>query len=202
MAAVRDCGFKLVDHSPPYFPDLAPSDYFLFPNMVKHWALSRSRGSGWELLYHGNASAATPMEETTFGQIRPLHHSQHKKLWTFQPMRPRKDRSNVITEKYALIRVTLSFITFCVFIRCTEPTVQLPSASRVQTIAVIVLSAWTLWLLNSQVSQLQEKCFEYYYAVDFCCACSEVIITTLINAKTYKGIIRLTETYLETLCII
>ena len=32
MAAVRDRGFELVDH-PPYSPDLAPSDYFLFPNM-------------------------------------------------------------------------------------------------------------------------------------------------------------------------
>ena len=34
MAAVRDCGFELVDH-PPYSPDLAPSYYFLFPNMKK-----------------------------------------------------------------------------------------------------------------------------------------------------------------------
>ena len=35
-AVVRDCG--LVDH-PPYSPDLAPSDYFLFPNMKnKHFA--------------------------------------------------------------------------------------------------------------------------------------------------------------------
>ena len=35
MAVVRDCGFELVDH-PPYSHDLAPSDYFLFPNMKKH----------------------------------------------------------------------------------------------------------------------------------------------------------------------
>ena len=35
MAAVCDCCFELVDY-PPYFPDLAPSDYFLFPNMKKH----------------------------------------------------------------------------------------------------------------------------------------------------------------------
>ncbi|XP_030588657.1 histone-lysine N-methyltransferase SETMAR-like [Archocentrus centrarchus] len=35
MAAVRDCGFELIDH-PPYSPDLAPSDYFLFRNMKKH----------------------------------------------------------------------------------------------------------------------------------------------------------------------
>ena len=34
MTAVRDCGFELFDH-PPYFPDLAPSDYFLFPQYEK-----------------------------------------------------------------------------------------------------------------------------------------------------------------------
>ena len=37
MAAVCDCGFKLVDH-PPYSPDLAPPDYFLIPNIKKHLA--------------------------------------------------------------------------------------------------------------------------------------------------------------------
>ena len=31
MAAVRDCDSQVVDH-PPYSPDLAPFDYFLFPN--------------------------------------------------------------------------------------------------------------------------------------------------------------------------
>ena len=41
MAAVRHCGSELVDH-PPYSPDLAPSDYFLFPNMKKTL--------GWEAL--------------------------------------------------------------------------------------------------------------------------------------------------------
>ena len=34
MAAMPDCGFELVDH-PPHSPDLAPSDYFLPPNMKK-----------------------------------------------------------------------------------------------------------------------------------------------------------------------
>ena len=37
MAAERDCGCDLVDHR-PYSPDLAPSDYFLFPNMKGHMA--------------------------------------------------------------------------------------------------------------------------------------------------------------------
>ena len=38
MAAVRDCGFELVDH-PPY-SELASSDYFLFPIMKKHLTAS------------------------------------------------------------------------------------------------------------------------------------------------------------------
>ena len=35
MAALRDCGFEEINH-PPYSPDLAPSDYFLFRNLKKH----------------------------------------------------------------------------------------------------------------------------------------------------------------------
>ena len=35
MATIRDCGFEIVPH-PPYSPDLAPSDYYLFPNLKKH----------------------------------------------------------------------------------------------------------------------------------------------------------------------
>ena len=34
---IHECGFKLVQH-PPYSPDLAPSDFHLFPNMKKHLA--------------------------------------------------------------------------------------------------------------------------------------------------------------------
>ena len=32
MAATHDCGFKLIEH-PPYSPDLAPSDFHLFPKL-------------------------------------------------------------------------------------------------------------------------------------------------------------------------
>ena len=32
VSIVNDCEFKLTDHL-PYFPDLTPSDYFLFPNI-------------------------------------------------------------------------------------------------------------------------------------------------------------------------
>ena len=42
VAAVHDCGFELIDH-PPYGPYLAPSDYFLFPNMKKHLAEKQYR---------------------------------------------------------------------------------------------------------------------------------------------------------------
>ena len=34
MQAVRDCGFELLPH-PPYSPDLAPSDYYLFSELKK-----------------------------------------------------------------------------------------------------------------------------------------------------------------------
>ena len=33
-AAIRKCGFVVLNH-PPYSPDLAPSDYFLFRNLKK-----------------------------------------------------------------------------------------------------------------------------------------------------------------------
>ena len=40
MATIRDCGFQLVPH-PPYSPDLAPSDFHLFPNLKKDLAGQR-----------------------------------------------------------------------------------------------------------------------------------------------------------------
>lgn len=35
MAQIRDCGFELLPH-PAYSPDLAPSDFHLFPNLKKY----------------------------------------------------------------------------------------------------------------------------------------------------------------------
>ncbi|KFD61573.1 hypothetical protein M514_26261 [Trichuris suis] len=35
LAAIQQCGFSQIDH-PPYSPDLAPSDYFLFGNLKQH----------------------------------------------------------------------------------------------------------------------------------------------------------------------
>jgi histone-lysine N-methyltransferase SETMAR len=34
MAAINECGFEILEH-PPYSPDLAPSDYYLFPKLKK-----------------------------------------------------------------------------------------------------------------------------------------------------------------------
>lgn len=35
MAAIQDAGFELLEH-PPYSPDLAPSDFYLFPRLKEH----------------------------------------------------------------------------------------------------------------------------------------------------------------------
>ncbi|CAH1250095.1 SETMAR [Branchiostoma lanceolatum] len=35
VAAATQCGFELLPH-PPYSPDLAPSDFYLFPNLKSH----------------------------------------------------------------------------------------------------------------------------------------------------------------------
>uniref|UniRef100_A0A3Q1F9Z3 Tc1-like transposase DDE domain-containing protein n=1 Tax=Acanthochromis polyacanthus TaxID=80966 RepID=A0A3Q1F9Z3_9TELE len=37
MATIHKCGFELMQH-PPYSPDLARSDFYLFPNMKRHLA--------------------------------------------------------------------------------------------------------------------------------------------------------------------
>ena len=44
MAVVGDFGFELVDH-PPYSPDLAPSDYFLFPAWKKYHLAGKQYGT-------------------------------------------------------------------------------------------------------------------------------------------------------------
>ena len=36
MAAANECGFRILQH-PPYSPDLAPSDYFLFPKLKENF---------------------------------------------------------------------------------------------------------------------------------------------------------------------
>ena len=98
MAAVRDCCFELVDHPSYIFLIWNHLTIFCSPTWKKPlgweavldrwWSHICSwgffRGSGWELLYHGNPNAATQMEivcapqgvlcwkiKPHFGQIRP-----------------------------------------------------------------------------------------------------------------------------------
>ena len=35
MAAATECEFEILPH-PPYFPDMAPSDFYLFPKLKSH----------------------------------------------------------------------------------------------------------------------------------------------------------------------
>ena len=42
QAAIRECKFEQLNH-PPYSPDLAPSDYYLFRNLKSHLRRTRFR---------------------------------------------------------------------------------------------------------------------------------------------------------------
>ena len=76
MSAVHDCGFELIDH-PPYSPDLAPSDFFLFANLKKHLAGKR---------YESDDDVISAVEDFFEGQeenfyatgIRALQHRWKK----------------------------------------------------------------------------------------------------------------------------
>ena len=70
MAAVHDCGFELVDQ-PPYSQDLAPSDYFLFPNMKKPL--------GWKWYRSGVTSTIEDQDESFYTKgIQVLQHRWKK----------------------------------------------------------------------------------------------------------------------------
>ena len=53
MAKFHELGYELVPH-PPYSPDLAPSDYFLFPNLKK-WLGGKRFCSNDEIIDQTNA---------------------------------------------------------------------------------------------------------------------------------------------------
>jgi len=53
MAKIEELKFELVDH-PPYSPDLAPSDFFLFPNLKK-WLSGQRFFSNEEVMDRTNA---------------------------------------------------------------------------------------------------------------------------------------------------
>ena len=119
MAVVRDGGLELVDH-PPYSPDLAPSDYFLFPNMKENKRLAgkqyrsddevilqlrtfprlRMRASlPWESkrcnTEHRRKKRVDGRGDYVEIWIRPLHHSQPMNFFA----RPR-NANRSITDEY------------------------------------------------------------------------------------------------------
>lgn len=53
MAKLYELHYELLSH-PPYSPDLAPSDFFLFPNL-KRWLCGRKFGSNSEVIDETNA---------------------------------------------------------------------------------------------------------------------------------------------------
>jgi Transposase. len=53
MLKLREIHFELVDH-PPFSPDLAPSDFFLFPNLKK-WLAGKRFTSNEEVITETNA---------------------------------------------------------------------------------------------------------------------------------------------------
>ena len=108
VVAVRDSGFKLVVH-PPYSPDLAPSDYFLFPT-----------GSGWELLYHRNPTSkhcstdGRSMWTAGLLENKPhlvkFDHCIIVSLWTFQP--------TLVDLAYCIFTCNKQFLNVTAWMRC------------------------------------------------------------------------------------
>ena len=76
LSTVHACGYELINH-PPYSPNLAPSNYFLFPNVKKHVAGNR---------YQTNCDVISAVEDFFEGQvenfyttgIQALHHRWKK----------------------------------------------------------------------------------------------------------------------------
>lgn len=63
LATIHDCGFELLPH-PPYSPDLAPSDFHMFPNLKKH--LGGQRFSTNEEVQSAVTDFFGALEETFF----------------------------------------------------------------------------------------------------------------------------------------
>ena len=87
MDAVERNGYELIPH-PAYSPDLAPSDYFLFPNLKKNIRGRRSRGGSWGV---GQRQGPWLLQFWADGTGTPLvqvHHSRG------QIHRKRRDQSH------------------------------------------------------------------------------------------------------------
>ena len=85
MAAVCDCGFELVDH-PPCSPDLASSDYILFPNMKRIIGpVETGLPSSIFQAVHEMQLVSGKVEFNTRQVSLLWHNSSLVSLWTFQP---------------------------------------------------------------------------------------------------------------------
>jgi len=76
MSAIHDCGFELIDH-PPYSPDLAPSDFHLFPKMKKELA-GRHFPSNDDVISAVNDFLRVAEENFFLTGIRALQHRWQK----------------------------------------------------------------------------------------------------------------------------
>lgn len=76
MATIHDCGFNLVPH-PPYSPDLAPSDFHLFPQLKKALA-GRHFRSDDDVITAVEEFLGSQTKEFFFTGINALQHRWNK----------------------------------------------------------------------------------------------------------------------------
>lgn len=76
MATIRDCGYELVPH-PPYSPDLAPSDFHLFPKMKKALA-GRHFASDNDVIDAVGSFLESQTKEFFYAGIMALQHRWRK----------------------------------------------------------------------------------------------------------------------------
>ena len=80
MAAINDCGFKLIEH-PPYLPDLAPSDFHLFPKLKT--AISGTHFKSDNDVIHAVEDFLNGQEKDFFKSgIEALKHRWQKRIYT------------------------------------------------------------------------------------------------------------------------
>jgi histone-lysine N-methyltransferase SETMAR len=77
-AKLMELGFQAVPH-PPYSPDLAPLDYFLFPNMKK-WLAGRRFYSNEEMITIMNAYFAELCQSYSSEGINKLEQRWTKRI--------------------------------------------------------------------------------------------------------------------------
>ncbi|EGI63744.1 Histone-lysine N-methyltransferase SETMAR [Acromyrmex echinatior] len=76
MAKINDLRLQLLPH-PPYSPDLAPSDYYLFPNL-KRWLINKKFNSREEIIDAAEEYFADLSENYFSDGIKKLENRWHK----------------------------------------------------------------------------------------------------------------------------